>query len=76
MSSLLIAGGAIQRRKNSAKPNGGVQNEVCRFTPMSDAEPDQIDAHSPRDTGSEKRNGDEGDLETVEEERQEEDDKH
>jgi len=27
-----ISGGATPRRKNSAKPKGGVRNEVCRLT--------------------------------------------
>ena len=32
MSPVVISGGATPRRKNSAQPNGGVRNEVCKFT--------------------------------------------
>ena len=35
MSPVVISGGATPRRKNSAQPNGGVRNEVCRFTQIS-----------------------------------------
>ena len=31
MSAVLTSGGATPFRKNSAQPNGGVRNEVCRF---------------------------------------------
>ncbi len=35
MWRVVISGGATPRRKNSAQPNGGVRNEVCRFTQIS-----------------------------------------
>ena len=35
MCRVVISGGATPRRKNSAQPNGGVRNEVCRLTVIS-----------------------------------------
>ena len=47
-------------------------NDVCMFTAMNHAEPDQVDAELVGGR-SDQRDGDEGELEEVEEERQQED---
>jgi chaperonin GroEL len=50
MSPVLTSGGATPRRKNSDQPNGGVRNEVCRFTQISVAS-HTISTPADRNTG-------------------------
>ena len=75
MCRVVISGGATPRRKNSAQPNGGVRNDDCRLTRISIAS--QTRSTSCRDEDrQEQRHRDVADLDPLDEEAEDEDQRH